>query len=829
MDRKRPNKGSNDSGLNNKKNKPSSPPKASTTTYINTTITKQSTTVVQLTHSPKTNSHKTIPTQISVAPPLKLIGSKTHQINTNANAIHTVRPSTSKTTHQVGRPSYSWATPYGFITAQSLVDSRTNSVVPSTRSTIPTNKVSLRSESNTTDTSNTTRPSNNTSTRTTIPTDYSPFRSKLNTTATDTKAVQIIDNHKEQNKQLKLNGRIKISIHGTEVYTDSEMRCILNTLRAKTAKKAGRNLYTAEVSTGTYKHADNTLDPQEIELGLGPQFDQATQVNEKQIMNEIFNKKSEDWLRLVTIPALVSNPKTIPATTKPETIHIPSDNFINLTKQTIPEEIIFSTLLNDRLCGLIFHEKSDFQSMFDNSKILNNFMGDIRQEKSLRMECMDHILDYEEKDYYTHGTETLKFLKSSFERTIEFSTKNPNTVLIDSIIPEHKVLIQKDCYINMIENILRNRDTFVELRSEASSTAAFIKRNEKVLKKLCNVGLINAKQMQHAVHIENKKAKLYGILDKSNNVIIKLNTELSMGILTVKTLVGLIQTDRTTKYDFVINEKSASNMIFLPDETLARFSVKMIPQNIPREEITRHIFKNQNHLKLETINLMKEILDLFYMSSEFTFNEKTFKQIKGMKPDNILWPVVSKIMINNILDEVFSSIDKPKLILTHNEQILMIIEKPKLEGMLINMNRSSSFTEFKIIEQNNDKMKFANLLFERIEWSLKIKSNASQTLFKHFLNCDRKKTIWRTLINDIMETIKNTEPQQLEELITALKHTLTQKSYNLDYIKKAINTAKSIIELSEVNINLDHNETFEHNKPPFNNLTPRMNIDLTQT
>lgn len=95
-----------------------------------------------------------------------------------------------------------------------------------------------------------------------------------------------------------------------EVYSKPEIRCILNTLRARKAERIGPNLYQAEVLTGTYTHASqagNQTNLNIIEEDLGPVIEQSTQVNGKQIDDEIYAKSIEIWQPLKFIPVLNAN------------------------------------------------------------------------------------------------------------------------------------------------------------------------------------------------------------------------------------------------------------------------------------------------------------------------------------------------------------------------------------------------------------------------------------------------------------------------------------------------------------------------------------------
>lgn len=139
------------------------------------------------------------------------------------------------------------------------------------------------------------------------------------------------------NEELKSKGLIRVTIHGCELYTKPEMKRILMNIGAKQIMECSERLIIANIRTG--------------------KIERQTEDDGAEIANMDFERFE------------------------------------------IKEEILFVLSLGGIENTLISHEKEQFNSLKENTGILNKLMGDWERDETIREICIDKTHNYIEQNY----------------------------------------------------------------------------------------------------------------------------------------------------------------------------------------------------------------------------------------------------------------------------------------------------------------------------------------------------------------------------------------------------------------------------------------------
>lgn len=623
--------------------------------------------------------------------------------------------------------------------------------------------------------------------------------------------IQPTDNYDrtERNKQLKLKGRIEISLHGTSVYTKDELMCILNTLRAKKAQLIGPNLVRAQVLTGTYTHASQigyqtNLAPNQVEEELGSLIDQATQANGNQIDNEIYAQQINTWQPLVTIPDLVENKEILPSTIKPAEINFNQRAFINYTKYAIPEDVAVILSMGPKFAVPVYNSEDDFDTLRGTAYTLNEIYGHPEGKAEVRANIEKHIKEYRQNQR-EYRTQQQDYFQNAIKTTKRFIKEHPDIIAAQSDKARACILLDKSVYTNKVENLLRDATTYQPLQT--TSTRAYLKMNEALLKRMLKLKIINEKEMSHAIAHENRPANLYGLLKNhkmGTPVRPIVNTRNSMGFLAATKVTEILTTarDMGLRYN-VLNSRMACERIretnILPDEIIVSLDIVSMFTNITVERAIAAVRKRQQQLRMndEQMQLIIDIIRFVCIkSTEVMFNDRIYKQIKGLRMGSSLSPILADFVVEDMLDTAFLTIERPKLLIKYVDDILCVLEKSEAKNIQQALNNCDPHIKFEMETEENGRINYLDVTVYRDEGVLKTiwyQKHISSGQFLNYHTNHPKTTIWHTAVQYVVTMMLNTHEDQFENILETAMDRLTRNSFPRNKAARIIASAKQKI------------------------------------
>lgn len=770
-------------------------------------------------------SSKKTPTGTTPIRPVPFLIPKIEPIprkRTNTGQILT--PTTNTTANPTPRTTK--AKPTATITSyQSTLTSTstTNNPAPSTVTTNNNNSVSIAS------TANTFQPNNPI---TLSPNSYAAMTSPASTAKDLLPRVDIAENPnsvsgttkqepstsnnqqqsgiKERNKQLKLQGRIRITLHGTEVYSEPEIICILHTLRARKAIRAGPNLYSAEVLTGTYTHAsqiDNqiNLNVDQIQEEMGPQIDQSTQVSGNDIDLESRAIATNSWQPLKPIPELIETHNIIPSSNKPNNVKFNQRAFINYSKYAIPEEVAIILSMGPKFAVPVYHSVDDFECLRDAAIAINEIFGHPEEKGAIRCNIEEYIEEYQHTERTKHATENKDYFQHAIHMTKQFMKEHPDLIASQSDKARASILMEKETYINKVENLLKDQTTYQPIQT--SSTRSYMKMNEKLLERMVKLKLVSEKEAKSATNSEEKPANLYGLLkthkkDKPMRPIV--NTRNTMGFLAAEKVTAILTSTRDVglKYN-VLNSRQACELIrhtmILPDEKLYSLDIVSMFTNITTERAIAAVRRRQKqlHITNEHMQLIVEVIQFVCVkSTEIRFNNRIYKQIKGLRMGSSLSPILADFVVEDMLDAAFTTIERPKLIMKYVDDILCIMEEKIAPSVLTALNECDPHIKFEMETEQNGRINYLDVTIQRDGYSLItiwFQKHISSGQFLNHNSNHSKANIWNTAVQYVVTMFMNTHPVHHEEMTTIAMDRLTRNSYPPIYAQRVIDEAKEKI------------------------------------
>lgn len=612
------------------------------------------------------------------------------------------------------------------------------------------------------------------------------------------------NNRKANNQQMKNAGLIQISLHGTDVYNKEEMMCILHSLRARTATNPGPNLWTAQVRTGTYTHAAQThtnINTNGANIEIGPIIDQTTQVSGQQIDDEIRAINIANRQNLKTIPDLIMNQEIIESTTKPQEVNFNQKAFINYTTHPIPEDIAVILSMGPKFAVPVYHKLKDFEDLKQAAIMINDAHGHIDEMEAVRRDIENHITSFVENEWHELKTEIKDYFHNALKSTKQFLKDHPDIIAAQSDKARATILMDKQVYKDKINNLLTDRSTYQPLTQ--SSGTAYMKMNRKLLERFEERKMITNRDVNMAIGDETKVANLYGLLKnhKTNHPIRPIvNTRSSPGFLVTKIATRILSRirDKGSKYN-VLNSRQACEKIrqtrILPDEKIYSLDIVSMFTNITTERAIEAVKKRQSILKI-SYDTMQLVLDVIkfncIQSTEIKFDDVVYKQIKGLRMGSALSPILADLVVEDMLDDAFLKLKRPKLLMKYVDDIFCIMESTEANDLLNALNQCDPNIKFEMEEEQNGRLNYLDITVYRDQLELKTvwyQKHVSSGTFLNFHSNHSKSNIWNTAVQYVITMIMNTHPDHYREIVVTAKERLARNSYPQTYISEVINEA----------------------------------------
>lgn len=311
----------------------------------------------------------------------------------------------------------------------------------------------------------------------------------------------------------------------------------------------------------------------------------------------------------------------------------------------------------------------------------------------------------------------LLFMAHCYNCTIKFFDTNKFLVVLMADKGNISVITNKHTYVEKMESHLADKTIYQAINplghETYNITNGYKMRNQVLLKKLADCNIIRSNVIPSIMANEDSISNLYGMIklhkiDRPIRPVV--NTKSSPGYMLAQIVTRILSTAREThKYNIKNSLDAAQRISYItpePDEYLASFDIKNMFTNINICSAINSIYKRyHNGLIPNSIpfDLLKEIvLFVAAFSTLIKFNDKVFKQIRGLKMGSSLSQILADFVIEDILDDTFKYIERPKLFLKYVDDCALIARKPTIEIIYKRLNEADVHLEFVITEEDEN-------------------------------------------------------------------------------------------------------------------------------
>lgn len=237
------------------------------------------------------------------------------------------------------------------------------------------------------------------------------------------------------------------------------------------------------------------------------------------------------------------------------------------------------------------------------------------------------------------------------------------------------------------------------------------------------------------------------------------------------------------------------NITLKKDDKLHSFDVVSLFTNIPLEvalqEINRRWEEIKNHTKI-TKNLFIDLLNFCINENNFfSYNNKIYKQNRGLAMGNPLSPILADIVLEKLLSTQLSELtQQPTFIKKYVDDLIFAIPDSEVENMYDKFQSFNSSIKFTIEHETSNTITFLDIRLHRNNGKIITnwfsKSTASQRLLNYLSAHPRqmKINVARSFVNKIFDL---SNPIFWNNNKTIIRHILQKNNYPLYLINSLIN------------------------------------------
>lgn len=583
------------------------------------------------------------------------------------------------------------------------------------------------------------------------------------------------------------------------------------------------NLIIAYANTGSLKHVQNIndIDCPNLEKNqeFGSEIDQAVQVSGTAIDKEMQTLAKAFAPTLVQIPPLMENPEPTMVEnnkTKPKGVFFNQEAFKNFSNITVPENVAVILSMGPRFSVPVYYRSEDFAILKETAIMINDMFGNPIEQQKIRENIIDHVKQYREEEHVQHATTIRDYFHQALIDTKKFCKNHPDIIVTQADKANCTIIMDRKVYNDKVENLLRDTTTYTNLRN--TSTPAYILMNKKILDRMVKAQMITEQKAENAITKETRTANMYALIkthkegEPPRPIV---NTRGSMGFAAAETIAKILNNARE-KYKYnVINSQQVIHRIndiqVCPDEHFFSLDIVSMFTNIPVQEAIRAVKKRQKTLQLND-EKMKIIIDVIQfvcvISTEIVFNEKTFKQIKGLRMGSSLSPILADFVVEDMLDRAFMTIERPILIMKYVDDIMLVSTEDKAHNLMEKLNEFNSTIKFEMEKETNNHINYLDITIINQPFNLQTKwyqKHIASGRFLNFLSHHTKSNIINTAISFVHTMITNTSPEHMKETITKAKHLLRINSYPTHEADRIITIAEEKAKKQQTNTNSNTN------------------------
>lgn len=341
---------------------------------------------------------------------------------------------------------------------------------------------------------------------------------------------------------------------------------------------------------------------------------------------------------------------------------------------------------------------------------LNKFHLSVYEQRTLSAMTKEHILKTKSSDMKRSSNYLQQFIIHCYNCTLKFFSDNGDHIIAMADKGNITIVMQKNDYVEKVEAHLSDTATYQRLN--VSSHIGYGKRNEFFLKKLAELNIISRNAIPAIVATETQIPNMYGLIKmhkEEKPIRPVVNTRSAPGYTIARMLTKLLTpVQETHKYNVRNSIDVIERLRYLspdPDEIFATFDIASMYTNIDIDMAISAIMKRHAQNKIRTNIPIELLIDMvrfvIKFATEIEFNGLIYKQVRGLKMGACLSSILSDIVIEDLLDNVFIKIQRPKFFSKYVDDCLTLAHRAHIEQINLALNGASEQLQF-VMEKEDD-------------------------------------------------------------------------------------------------------------------------------
>lgn len=419
--------------------------------------------------------------------------------------------------------------------------------------------------------------------------------------------------------------------------------------------------------------------------------------------------------------AMITHETHIEITNRPTCINYNKKALINMTEIEVPMDIEIALSFGWKFLFPYTQNNSNLHiTMALIEDCIENTLNPI-----LYHEAFTRVINTLNNSKSIIHDENIKWLNFICKRTGAFLQGNPNIMATRSDKGGHTVIINKNQYTDVIEDMINDKNTYHEISISESPLKQLIEREKKFIK-ILRTNYKSREIIVNHTYEDNIKthAKFYG-LPKVHKEKFALRPIVSM-INAPGHLIGKIF-NTMLKECFPISEhhiKDSYHLKAIVDELqidrgdeLISFDVVSMYTNIPRS-LVEELIMNRSELFLNKFGMGKKILHgmlkfLLEQTVMFTANGKLFIQIRGLPMGGCISTTLARIVMDRVMDHLLSKIQDITFIKIYVDDTIAAMKPDNMNRALEILNSFDPEIKFTMEREKGGAINFLNLTLIR--------------------------------------------------------------------------------------------------------------------
>lgn len=377
------------------------------------------------------------------------------------------------------------------------------------------------------------------------------------------------------------------------------------------------------------------------------------------------------------------------------------------------------------------------------------------------------------------------FVRHASKSLRQFVKNNPEIIIVNSDKGKQSVVMYNKDYDSKMNEMLSDTNTYKLIKQ--NPTHSFQQKNNNLIKRLCDLKLIDAKT-QYQLKIQTAQCpRIYG-LPKSHKPNLPLRPVVpnigAPSYMLSKFMGRILQASIKSSYNIADSFSFCLyiNSVQLPeDHILVSFDVISLFTCIPRDLVISSIIERWLDIKPNTninLDLFIEIMNFCLECSYFSYRGQYYRQLDGCAMGNPISPTIADFVMETLLDTVIRRLNITLPVLRkYVDDLILAVPRDKVEYVLSVFNQYNINIQFTCETENNRRLPFLDMVLVRkenqtikTEWYAKPMS--SGRFLDYFSNhpLHMKSNVVTNFIRRVRNFSTNLKPAEVNNIIdTQLK------------------------------------------------------------